>query len=380
MNARAALSQQTLTRLGVNTAGERTLTENQTQILTYSLGPRFLRRYASWADSDIQIRTSGSIFIATDLGQENIGEPSDTTSHELTTSLRSGPKFAKFSWELSSVTSISSRSDDDQQSKRRTTDLAVEYALNRFIFLRSGLGDENVNEPDIADQNSGTTWSMGVRLTPGSRTQLRVNYRRRFNSMIWSMDGSYQLGSGSSLSFSFEEDIQTSQAFLNQSLQNQVVGEDGEFVEGTTGVAVDPNSQDLDFVDQTSRNQTLTIGAVIPLERGSISSRMQLQSREFSSEAGGSQNGTEEVISLNTSYNRPLNPRASMQVSASYSETLKTLTPGTGDKTMSASVSFNKQFARDWSGALQYDFRRQDPETGSITLENSASVSLQKTF
>ena len=50
VNARAALSQQTLTRLGANSAGERTLTENQTQVLTYSLGPRFRRRYASWAD------------------------------------------------------------------------------------------------------------------------------------------------------------------------------------------------------------------------------------------------------------------------------------------------------------------------------------------
>ena len=294
--------------------------------------------------------------------------------------MRSGPKFAKFTWELSSVTSITSREDDDEQSKRRTTNLNVEYALNRLIFLRGSLGDENVNEPDTTDENSGMVWSLGVRLTPGPRTNLRMDYRRRFNDMIWSMDGSYRLGTGSSLNFSFEEDIQTQQAFLNQALQNQVVGEDGEIVEGTTGVVVDPTSELFDFVDQTSRNRTLTIGGVIDLERGSVSSRMQLRSREFSSEAGGSQNGTEEVISLTANYNRPLNPQSSMRVSATYSETLETLTPGTGDKTMSASVIFSKQFARDWSGVLQYNFRRQEPETGSITLENAASVSLRKTF
>lgn len=376
---RGSLSQQAQNRTGVNAAGQRVLSENQTQVLSFSTGPTLRHRYGSWADTEASYKLSGTRSLETDLDETGgAGSPGGTTTHRLATSVTSGNNFNQLSWDINTSTSITERGADGDREDR-IIDANVEYKLTRAISLRAGLGYEDRTEPDLTDDTSGETWSVGTRLTPGPRTDVVIDYESRFNEEAFNIDGSYILGPAATLSFSYGQDIRTSQSQIGQSLDGLTVNADGDFV-GPDGTPIDPNNTGTDLIDQTSLTQTFNASLVGAYLRNTYSASLTYRIDEFDSPQPGDLDGEEHFGSFSITYGRQLNPKTSLSANAAYSTVFEPTTPGGGDATLSGGLSLSRRFPSDLFGVVSYLYRRQAPDTGPSTVENSATVRLRKQF
>lgn len=392
LDGRASLSQVSLASGGQQSAtGSRDLGNNQTQVFTYSLEPAFRRRYAGWAESDIRYRLNGTRFMQTTVGEEqnpNAAQPNNRLAHEVTTALRSGPRFSRMTWEVSSVETITYTGDatlldveEARISKRRTSKAQSEYFINRFVSFRDSLGYEKVKEPGFARELTGVTWTVGSRLTPGPKTELIVDFGQRFKENVWTADASYNMSDAARFTFSLKEEVETEAQSFDRNLRALTTDINDVIIDPVTGLPVDPNASIADvadLTDQTSKTQTavLSVGGTV-LQNNRYNAQVRLLTREFSSATGDSE---EQIVAYSISYIRTINLRTTLSTQARYSETLEPRSAGAGQQTVSASVGLRYEFPRELFGELRYDFRHQEPETRDSVTENSATVRLRKQF
>jgi uncharacterized protein (PEP-CTERM system associated) len=298
----------------------------------------------------------------------------------VTATVRNGPEFSRFSWELTSTNSLDYRGNSDL-SRRSTNTASSEYAINRFVAARDSIGYEKIKQSDFEGSLDGLTWSVGTRLTPGPRTQLVVDFGQRFGEYVWSANASYNAGESALITFTYAEDIETDQQALDRNLQGLTTSATGEIIDPVTGLPTDPNFGVTDLIDQTARtkNANLTVTGTFQ-QRNHYVAQVRLLSREFSSTNPGQINGDEETISYSLSLLHDVNPKTTARASARYSDTLQERTAGTGGQTLTAGVGLTYKFNEDLLGEVRYDFRDHEISGGDGTVENAAMVRLRKQF
>ena len=198
IDTRASISQQSLARSGGITASDRGAGSNdQSMVVNYSITPNFAHRYGNWADTDMILSMSEVRFLDTDTGSAN-AQPDASRNIELTTLLRSGPKFSRTKWEVNGKRSFSNDDTD-----RESLELSGEYAWNRHVDILARVGRETIDNSGInADDSAEIFWRGGARITPGPKSSLRFELGRRFGGTNLSADASYKVGSKGSISLS----------------------------------------------------------------------------------------------------------------------------------------------------------------------------------
>jgi uncharacterized protein (PEP-CTERM system associated) len=374
IDARASISQQSVSRSGAITSGERTVSGNQTEVVNYSIAPSLQYGYDGWNNSSLTYRFSETKFLKSDVGTAT-SLPGASRTHMLIASTESGRRFTQFLWSLTGNTSFN-YSGDELRSKRNTTTATGEYVFSSYISALGTAGHEKFSDNAIDEvANSGFFWSAGFRLNPGPRSTLRLEYGQRYDSSNITGDFSYAISPRTLLKGSYTVSLQTQQQALNNILNNLVTDEDGDLIDPDTGLPVDPNFQDGDLVDTTFKTERFKLGLSGSRGRNGFSLSLDHTNRDF-----GAGDGSDATLSFGGTFNRRLTPRASANLGARYSTALESRTSGGKDTTMSGNASFNYNFGNEFSGVLRYNYLNRDSESTTGLSENQISLRFRKAF
>lgn len=147
----------------------------------------------------------------------------NSSSHEISSTLNSGSKFSKITWEFRNsyrALKYSNILDDNIY----LSNLTVDYNHNRYITLIGSLGYTRRNDPlfaSVLDNFSGIVWRVGGRLTPGPRTVLEVTYGKEFFGNTWNASGSYQITPNLTAEIQYLDRVGNSARFIFDDLQNE---------------------------------------------------------------------------------------------------------------------------------------------------------------
>lgn len=371
IDTRASVNQRSLARGGTTTATNRTTNSaDQTTIVNYSITPNFGHRYGNWAETDLRYTFNETRFLDTDVGEAG-EQPDASRSHKILGLLRSGPRFTKFRWNLTST-----RTFTDNGSDRDVMEASGEYAWTRKISLLGSLGREELENSGLNEDDSAEYFGRGgFRLTPGPRTTIRFEAGQRFGGINFSGDASYRIGSSTVIRASYEEEVRTDRQALTANLNNTVVGPDGTLIDPNTNLPASPNDSELDFLDQTTRQQNFNISLSGTSGRNTftISGRGNIRTQE--------PDGTSDtVVTIGGTLNRRIWPRLNGGVGTSISVVTEAAN-GIEDYTLRSNAFLTYTFMEDLFGSLRYNFLRRDSDSDSSDLqENTLSISLRKTF
>lgn len=372
----AAISEVSLRRTGVVTAGVRTASADQSRVFTYNLSPYFVRRYGGWAESELRYSLSQTMFMETDVGT-TAAPPADTETREILGSIRSGRRFTRILWELSTNTTTTEGADGGASSRRRTQEISGEFLVNRHwaLLARAGLEDFKDGSLD-SDARGGFFWLGGVRLNPGPRSEFRLEYGRRFGGTIWSGDMSYQIGPKTSLTASYEEDIQTQTGAFTDALAGLVRDPTtGLLIDPVTGVAVDPNVPRVDFADDTFKTRSFDIAINGTRGRNSFNVSAFFVTQDFDS--GG---GSNQFWGIDASIDRRLRRTLDGGLQANFSQTSESRGGGGEDKLFRGTAFLTLSLSESFTGSLTYTYLKRESDFASGLQENLISLRVRKEF
>ncbi|MBT5108741.1 MAG: TIGR03016 family PEP-CTERM system-associated outer membrane protein [Rhodospirillaceae bacterium] len=372
IDTRASITQQSLARTGGQTASDRGAgTNDQSVVVNYSITPNFAHRYGNWAESDIIVAFSETRFLESDTGTAST-QPDASRSYDVTTLLRSGPKFTQLTWELNGNRTFTS---DD--TNRQTAELSGEYAVNRHVAVLARAGQETIDNSGInADNGAEFFWRGGFRLTPGPRSSIRLETGRRFGVSTFSGDASYQISSRTALTATYEEEVLTDRQLLNSNLGNLVRDPiSGLLINPATGQLADPNSLESDFQEQTTLQKNFSIALTGASGRNTFAISGTGNVREDLTA------NTEDVtVGLTVTLDRRIWPNLDGGVNGNVSSTIQSAS-GAEDVIFNSGAFLTYTLGQNFSGTLRYDYLNRDSQ-GEIddVEENAISLSLQKQF
>ncbi|GAB6054307.1 TIGR03016 family PEP-CTERM system-associated outer membrane protein [Magnetospira thiophila] len=375
LDGRASLSEQYVSQSGTTTATDRTTSTNRTRILNYSVAPTFKHGNDGWADSVLTYRLNGTRFMATgtDTGTGD-GGLGNTLTHEILSSLESGRRFSVLTWKVDATTLVS-MNQGQFASRRDVTEANATYRLSPYVSLLATTGFEKFKDKGSTDKaNNGLFWSTGLRLTPGPKTDIGIEYGKRYNNKSFSGDVQYRLSPQTTLKGAYTADFSTQQIALSNSLNNLTTDADGNIIDATTGLSVDPNDLQTDLVESSFKSQTLNLGLTGIRGRSTFNAGVNITKRTFSGVSGGS----DSSLSLTGSWTRQINRQMSLNLNGNFSRSSSS-SSGTS-KTINGQAKLSYDLNDTLSASAQYARLYQNTQGSAATKENTVSVSLRKEF
>ncbi|WP_046020661.1 TIGR03016 family PEP-CTERM system-associated outer membrane protein [Magnetospira sp. QH-2] len=376
VDGRASVSEQFVSQTGTTTATDRTTSTNRTRILNYSIAPTFKHGNDGWADSVMTYRLNGNRFMATgtDTGTGD-GGLNNTITHEIISGLESGRRFSVLTWSGEARTEVSMKQGQFDY-RRDVTEGEAAYVVMPQLTLLASAGYEKFKDKNSADQsaNNGLFWNGGMQIAPGPKTNVTIQYGKRFTTTQFSGDLTYRFSPRTTLQGSYSTDFSTQQTALSSSLNNLTTNDDGDIIDATTGLVVDPNDLQTDLVESSFKSQTLSLGLTGTRGRNRFNAGVNLTKRTFS----GTNAGSDSSLSLNGSWNRELSRQTTLNVNANFSRSSSSSSGTTKSMNGTAQLSYALNDTLDASAQVS---RLYQNTTGTPALkENTVSVSLRKEF
>ena len=366
VDAQASISQQVLSsRAAGSTANEET-------VQIYRVSPYLRSRFGGFADGEARYRLS-QIFVG---GQEDAGAnaTSDSTTHALDLSLKSGSDFSRLFWAVSSLVSEESRTEDDDVS-RREVDLEMRYAFDRSITLIAAGGYQVFDDGTPENEVDGPTWRVGFRWRPGPRTDLEATYGERDDDQNANVRFSYKIGPRTTVTARYSKILEKPQERLDRSLSRiGLEGETDDLIDEDTGLPFTPNPSPFDIDNQTTRIETFEVGVNGVRGRNTFGLNASFQNEE--TEPTGEQ---EDVIRVSGRFSRRLNPHLALSLFAGYERT--EFDDGQEDDEYVVTGALNYEVYSNVRAGLTYGFRLQNSnlDTAEFT-ENRVMASVRITF
>jgi uncharacterized protein (PEP-CTERM system associated) len=374
LDARAAINQQPLSQGGVLTADNRTASGNQTLVTNLGAGATLRQGAGGWADGALSTRVNQTTFSDPDVGGSGTN-PGDSTSYQLSAAVDSGYRFTRFQWGLLARTTYES-GNGDFRSRQNEYSARTEYVVNRYFSLLGKLGYDKIKDPSVDQSaNSGLFWSGGVRVKPGPRTDMSLQYGRRYDGNDITGDLSYEFSPRTRLTASYSVNLETQQQALQRSLNEFTVDPvTGQLIDPRTGLPADPNNLGVDLVDTTARTETFSLGLSGTRGRNDFSLTGRHTQREFGTNGGG-----DNSYNVSGSFGRRLTLKADARITASYSVN-DTQGQSAEDQTFRGTAAYNYDFGDGLTGALRYNYLKREGDSGDDLTENLVSVRISKSF
>ncbi|WP_404379894.1 TIGR03016 family PEP-CTERM system-associated outer membrane protein [Caenispirillum salinarum] len=395
--------------LGAASATERAGVGNQTQAISWSLGPTWRQRVGgSFANLSASYKLAGTAFFAASSG--DVGEsdrPDNGIIHNAAVALNSGSDFTRLRWSLGGSWQTQTGSGDDGDSGTRSVVASTEYRIDRRFGLLGSVGYDDVQLTDQAEgvisetDLSGVSWTVGLRFNPSPRTDMRAEYGQRYGDPYYSGTVNWRVTARTSVSASYQTDVQTLQEALLTGITPECLSAGLSAVGGedvpitveclldlfNTGVlgpeGVNPSAP-FTLVDGTARTQTFRAGINTRRERTNYSLNGTVTQREFTI------NGAEDTTySVTGTASRRLDEQTTGSVSISYTASDNTVTgnedaglvTSDGSSSLRGRLSLSHQFADDLNGSVSYShLRRDDNSSSGSTSENALVARIAVTF
>lgn len=413
-----SLDETSTQRNAEQSAINRSLASNRTQLLLYQVSPRLVNRLGPMLEATLQYNHSESryskpakgasesflspagVLPASTIGSiAGSNQKSDDVSLVLDTRRYFTQLNSTLTLQSSSSTAGSGASGrnavitgsraDSGKFKEKRIDLANEYQLTRQFALTARAGYEDVNNRnsdtavrDTSLSSTGATGALGFHYRPGPRLDLRSEFGRKFGDKNLLVDLSYKISTFYVLNASFTQSVETQTGSRLNQLNRLIVGPDGNLIDPFTGRARNPADSNFDLSNNTFREDLFQLGLNGTHGRNSYSLGVDLSNRES---LGNSVK--EEELEVNLDFKRRLQPRLSGNVSLSYTDQLSgrgestnSRGVGGGDKQYQSDASLNYQLGPSLSTNLRYSYMKDKFKTLGDITENVIAASIQANF
>jgi len=179
ISSSATINQHNINEVGKVGVGSYNLTNNRTEIRSFTIGPSWQNRFGEYAQFNIkgQVRTS-----------ESDNNATFSTSHNtnLLVKLTSGTEFNKTPWGISYRLQR-----DDSTSKVRISSLVANagYQIAPKTRLVASVGqDENDQSSAGFDKIKGNNWSLGLTWNPSQRSRFEASAGRRYGNTSYALN------------------------------------------------------------------------------------------------------------------------------------------------------------------------------------------------
>jgi len=311
VDLRAAVSQEALSRTvtqDLTVFDRQQAITDQTRVVSYAITPRYVNRFGTFADLDVSYTFAQVRFDESDVGDAGeAGRPEGTTQQTARATLVSGDRFTRLPW-------VATVEDDRSDTTDRTTvEASGEYVWNRHLGLLFGAGRDWIDGDGLSQDLDGVFWNLGVRLTPGPRTNLRASYGRRYGGETFDASLQYRVTESLTFTATYDVALQTVQETFTDALQDVVIDEEGNLVGDTTGLPADPNDRPFDATTETtSVNRTLTLGFGGTIGQNSYTLSGTWTERDFERAGTGPASSNSSNLSVSAGYSRQISPEGTV--------------------------------------------------------------------
>jgi len=182
LDSTARISQRNISPLGPLTTNNENITNNRTNVKTYSISPYIQHNFSNFASTQARY-THNAVY--TDVGAFS-GRQSDTILFSLT----SGSAFRTLGWGLNynkQKLDILSRSIENE---RYTGNLR--YRISSKFSLTGTSGYQKFSYTSITGVSAGALWSAGFVWTPSERTSITANTGKAFFGTTYTLRASHR--------------------------------------------------------------------------------------------------------------------------------------------------------------------------------------------
>jgi uncharacterized protein (PEP-CTERM system associated) len=170
VDARASISQQSISALGTRSADRNLADGNRAEVATYQIAPYVRGPLGSFANYQVRWDWTAS---------NSSGSSAKSTSNEASLVLSSGQAlFSRLGWSLNASRQSSEFGNQGTQDSTRFNG-RLTFAVTPEFQVSAGAGRER-NEYQFSGQQSTTTWTAGFTWRPTDRTLLEVSRDHRF--------------------------------------------------------------------------------------------------------------------------------------------------------------------------------------------------------
>lgn len=387
---RSAITVQPISLNGLGSALDRVLPGNQDEVINGAISPYLAHDFGNWASAELRYRaslldysaTSGTAQPASSLGQIT---PGDQDSNQISAFLRAGPRFTTFRW---AVEGSASDSDypDHELVRERTASATFDYALDRMTALIAVIGvdsfsdsGDRISADRVSDSVHGSG-RLGVRVTPGPRTDLLLEGGARYGGPYWTGQFRYHLSPTLLFSASHHETVTTQQDVASTSLTDLIRDEEGRLTDPLSGDIANPNQAAFNYSGQSFSLKTSRAEVTGTEGRTSFSVSAEYDQRVLGvTSLGGADGEKQNALLLGASLTRQLTHRSDLTLFFSQGRNFDSLVGG-GYGILRAGATLDTTLSPGWVASLGYRRYRLRNDLGPSYSENAAFISLRKNF
>ncbi len=397
LDGTASINQQNISALGPQAVDNISITDNRTDVKSYSISPYLRHRFGSTASSELRY-TRESV-------NTSKGGLLDSETDRILFSVDSGAAFRTLGWGLQYSDQKIDHSDANSIDLM-TASGNLRYMVSEKFTLNTRMGYEKNNYISIGDKPQGTFWAVGFSWKPSNRTSLTSSAGHRFYGKTFSLLANHR-ARHSMWSVGYNEDITTTQSqflvpatidtadYLNQLyktsipdpiIRQQVV----DAVMHATGIAtaLSQNSNTITnrvFLQKSLQASVALTGAKNTLLLSIFNTSREAQTAQSEDNAlfgtgNLSLDDRTRQLGVNALWNWRMSPRTSVNASAGYSR-INASPTGRKSKNKTVGLALTRQFQPKLKGTIE--LRRQQQSTTESTVnfrENAISASLSMGF
>jgi uncharacterized protein (PEP-CTERM system associated) len=397
IDGKASISQQNISTFGQQSTGDNiNITDNLSEIRTYSISPYLRKRFGSIASTELRY-THDSVDTST-------GGLSASEADRTLFKLNSGTAFKTLGWGLS-------YNKQKIDYSNRTVDLetatgSLRYLITPRFSLTATGGYEKNNYLAVTGKPEGSFWSAGFSWTPAERTSISASTGKRFFGTTYSLAVNHRTRQ-TAWSLGYSEDITSTRSqfmvpvtidtanFLNQlwtsSIPDPIVRQQivDAFIRDT-GIPLSLSDPINYFTNRFFLQKRLQASVALNGIRNTLVFSMFNMTREAQTaqEMDSTLLGTSNLalndyikqVGGNALWNLKISPRTSANMNVGYT---RSSSPSTGrqDDTKTIRLGMTRKFQPKLNGSL--DFRhvqRDSNQSVGDYRENAITASLNMRF
>lgn len=397
LDGTANISQQVVNPFAQQASNNYNLTDNRTEVRTYSLSPYLRHRLHDMANAELRYTRDSVSF-----SQKN-GASGDADSVQF--NLTSGAAFKTLSWGVEySDQKIHSRQFAPLEFETGKANLT--YHLSPQLGLTGSAGYEHNSFARLGGNSGGASWTAGLVWTPSERTRVNLSAGHRYFGRTYGLTASYRARM-SVFSAGYTEDATTTRgqfllpattdtaAFLNQ-LWKTSVPDDGarqQMVDNfirDTGLSPSLAQPVNTFTNRVFLQKSLQASAAVTGVRNTFLLTLFNTSREALSDGMTDTlllgNGNPALLDntrqtgVTALWNWKISPRTNASFSASQSRVVS-LSTGVRDTNRTLRATISRQLQAKLKASLE--FRKQQKDTNQATgnfQENAVTLFIMLGF
>jgi len=198
LDAKSSINQQSTSPLVPTTLDNTNITNDRTEVRTYSVSPFIRNKFSSFASSELRYTNS--------VVDTNAGGLLDSKDDTVTFNMKSGTSFRSVGWGLnySKQNTDYKTTANDTEIEKYSVDLR--YLVTSKFSLNGTSGYEKFNYISLNQKPEGPFWSAGFTWAPSRRSNITASKGQRYYGDTYALSASSQLRR-THWNLSYNEDI-----------------------------------------------------------------------------------------------------------------------------------------------------------------------------